>query len=68
MTQPEMLNTVNNALAFFKKMDIDVTEKASYFRIFRQLNNPEVKQGLMFMLEFVKNMAKSDGSANKIAT
>ena len=58
MTQPEMLQTINNALSFFKKMDIKVDQNISYFRIMKEMNNPEVKQGVLFMLEFLKNMAK----------
>ena len=58
MTQPEMLGTINNALGFFRKMDITVEKDISYFQIIKELRNPEVKQGIIFMLEFIKNMAK----------
>jgi uncharacterized protein YjgD (DUF1641 family) len=58
MTQPEMLATIDNALGFFQKMDITVDKDISYFQIIKELRNPEVKQGIIFMLEFVKNMAK----------
>jgi uncharacterized protein YjgD (DUF1641 family) len=58
MTQPEMLSTIDNALGFFRKMDITVQKDVSYFQIMKELRNPEVKQGMIFMLEFIKNMAK----------
>jgi uncharacterized protein YjgD (DUF1641 family) len=58
MTQPEMLSTIDNALGFFRKMDITIEKDISYFQIMKELRNPEVKQGLIFMLEFIKNMAK----------
>ncbi len=58
MTQPEMLSTIDNALGFFRKMDITVEKDISYFQIMKELRNPEVKQGIIFMLEFLKNMAK----------
>jgi uncharacterized protein YjgD (DUF1641 family) len=58
MTQPEMLGTIDNALGFFRKMDITVENDISYFQIMKELRNPEVKQGIVFMLEFIKNMAK----------
>jgi uncharacterized protein YjgD (DUF1641 family) len=58
MTQPEMLSTIDNALGFFRKMDITVEKDVSYFQIMKELKNPEVKQGIIFMLEFIKNMAK----------
>ncbi len=58
MTQPEMLQTADNALGFFRKMDIDVQQDVSYFKIMKEMRNPEVKKGIVFMLEFLKNMAK----------
>jgi len=60
MTQPEVLQTVENAIGFFRKMDIEVTQDITYRDIFKEFRKPEVKQGLIFMLEFVKNMAKSN--------
>ena len=60
MTQPEMLNSANNALGFFKKMDIDVDQDISIFQLIKKAKDPEVKKGLYFMLEFVKNMAQKD--------
>ncbi|MCK5032179.1 MAG: DUF1641 domain-containing protein [Calditrichia bacterium] len=67
ITQPEMLSSVNNALGFFQKMDIDVQEDISYFALLKQLKDPEVKRGLSFMLEFVKNMAGSTNN-NQVQT
>jgi uncharacterized protein YjgD (DUF1641 family) len=58
MTQPEMLSTIDNALGFFRKMDITVEKDISYFQIMKELRNPEVKQGIVFMLEFLKNMTQ----------
>ena len=58
MTQPEMLQTIDNALGFFRKMDIVVEKDVSYFQIMKEMRNPEVKRGLIFMLEFLKNMAR----------
>ncbi len=57
MTQPEMLGSVNNALSFFKKMDVDIKGDVSLLYLMRQLRDPEVKKGIAFSLEFVKNMA-----------
>ena len=62
MTQPEMLSTIDNALGFFRKMDITVEKDISYFQIMKELRNPEVKQGIIFMLEFLKNMAKPNSN------
>ena len=61
-----MLQTADNALGFFRKMDIDVQQDVSYFKIMKEMRNPEVKKGIVFMLEFLKNMAKPS-MANKSA-
>jgi len=61
MTQPEMLQTIDNALGFFRKMDIAVEKDVSYLQILKEMRNPEVKKGIIFMLEFLKNMAKPNG-------
>ncbi len=60
MTQPEMLNSANNALSFFKKMDIEVEKDISFFQLLKKAREPEVKKGMYFMLEFVKSMAQPD--------
>ena len=62
LTQPDMLSSVNNAVGFFKKMDVDVKSDVSYFSLIKQLKDPEVKRGISFMLEFVKNMAGSENN------
>lgn len=62
LTQPDMLSTMNNAVGFYKKMDIEVTEDVSFRKIIQELKDPEVKRGLVFMLEFVKNMAAPNGA------
>ena len=58
MTQPDMLGAVNNALSFFKKMDIEVEKDISMLRLLREMRKPEVKQGMLFMLQFVQSMAE----------
>jgi len=62
MTQPEMMTTINTAMSFFRNMDITVGKDASYWQIFGELRKPEVKQGIVYLLEFVQNMAQSTGS------
>ena len=48
---------MNNAVGFYKKMDIVIDRDVSFREILRELKDPEVKRGLVFMLEFVKSMA-----------
>ncbi len=58
LTQPDMLATVNNALSFYKKMDIELDEQISYWQLFKELRDPEMKRGMAFLIQFLKNMAK----------
>ncbi len=66
LTQPEMLSSVDNALSFFSKMDIDIDHEISMMELFRKVRDPEVKKGMAFMLEFVKNMAQNGKHMNAI--
>jgi uncharacterized protein YjgD (DUF1641 family) len=57
MTQPDMLGALNNAVAFYKNMDIVVDKDVSLMRLFKEMRDPAVKRGMLFMLEFLKTMA-----------
>ncbi len=57
MTQPDMLHSINNALDFFKKLDVEITEDISVFRIVKEMNKPEVKRGIFFMLQFMQSLS-----------
>ncbi len=57
LTQPDMLHTVNNALNVYKQLDITVKKDVTLFGLMRELNTPEVKRGLAFAVEFLKNLA-----------
>ncbi len=68
MTQPQMLSSVNNALQFFQHMDIAIERDISLTRLLRQLNDPEVKRGLYFALEFVKNISGQPQQQEQLTT
>ncbi|MCB2203834.1 DUF1641 domain-containing protein [bacterium] len=70
LTQPDMLQAVNNALVVYKKLDITIDEKVSLTTLVREINSPEVKRGIAFMLEFLKNLANTphDPAANPPTT
>ncbi len=59
LTQPDMLQAINNALNVYKQLDISVDEKVSLFSLMKELNSPEVKRGLAFGIKFLKNLANS---------
>jgi len=60
LTQPDMLKAVNNAVAVYKNLDVDVSEKISFFSLIKELNKPEVKKGLAFGLKFLENLGKQE--------
>jgi len=57
LTQPDMLHTVNNAISIYKNLDIEITEKVTLFSLLKELNSPELKKGLAFAVQFLKNVA-----------
>jgi uncharacterized protein YjgD (DUF1641 family) len=43
-------------------MDIEVEGNISMMRLIREMRKPEVKQGMLFMLQFVQSMAEQNKS------
>jgi uncharacterized protein YjgD (DUF1641 family) len=58
LTQPDMLQTLNNAVNVYRNLDIDVSDKVTLYSLLKELNTPEVRRGLAFGLKFLKNIAK----------
>ncbi len=63
LTQPDMLSAINNALAVYKNLDIEVDERISYRELFRQARTPEMRRGLAFGIQFLKNLAATAETA-----
>ena len=57
LTQPDMLQAVNNAVSVYKNMDIEIKEDVSLMSLIRELNNPETRKGLAFAIRFLKNLS-----------
>lgn len=57
LTQPDMLQAVNNALSVYKNLDIEVKEDISLVKLIRELNHPETKKALFFGLQFLKSLS-----------
>jgi len=58
LTQPDMLQALDNALTVYKKLDIEVEEEISYFTLIRRMNTPEMRRGMAFGIRFLKSMAE----------
>ncbi len=57
LTQPEMLHSLNSAVNVYKNLDIEISGKVSFVSLLKELNTPEMKKGLAFAIQFLKNMA-----------
>jgi uncharacterized protein YjgD (DUF1641 family) len=62
LTEPEMLKALNNGLNVYKSLDTENIPEYSLWKAFREMNSPEMKKGLGFMITFLKNVAKDNPS------
>jgi uncharacterized protein YjgD (DUF1641 family) len=64
LTQPDILQSVNNALNVYKKLDIKVEDNVSLIRILKQLNQPETKKAMLFALQFLQSLSEINQNGN----
>jgi len=57
ITQPDMLDAINNAVSIFKNIDTENIPEYSLWKAFKEMRTPEMKRGLGFMITFLKNLA-----------
>jgi len=57
ITQPQMLGAIKNAVAVFDTMKVDGIQEVSIWKAIGELNTPEMKRGLGFIIAFMKNIA-----------
>jgi uncharacterized protein YjgD (DUF1641 family) len=62
MTQPEMLKAMNNAVTIYKNLDPKDVQEVSVWKLFRELNTPEMKRGIGFVMSFLKSITKEQSS------
>ncbi len=60
LTQPEMLQAINNAVSVYKNLDINIQQEISYWDLFKAARTPEMKRGLAFAIQFLKNLAETE--------
>ena len=59
LTQPDMLRSINNAVKIFASLEMENVPEYSVFKLMREMNKPEMKKALGFMMMFLKNMSKN---------
>ena len=60
IADPKMLNKINAAAVALKNINPDEIEEYSVWRMIRQLNKPEVRKSLGFMMAFINNISKTE--------
>jgi uncharacterized protein YjgD (DUF1641 family) len=60
MTQPDMLEALNNGVKVYKSMDTKNIPEYSLWKAFREMQSPEMRRGLGFMITFLKNLVKEE--------
>ena len=60
MTQPDMLEAMNNGVRVYKSMDTKNIPEYSLWKAFREMQSPEMRRGLGFMITFLKNLVKEE--------
>ncbi|HEX3006466.1 MAG TPA: DUF1641 domain-containing protein [Bacteroidales bacterium] len=58
LSHPAMLKSVNHALKVFNRMDAENVPDYSLLKLMREMNSPEMRRGMTFMVTFMKNLAK----------
>ena len=65
LTQPDMLAAVDNAVEIYSKIDFNTIEEYSPFKAFREINKPEMRRGLGFMIVFLRNLSAHQPRPNQ---
>jgi len=65
LTQPELLKALNNAVSIYQNMDPINAPQYSIWKVIRELNTPEMKKGIGFVITFLKKMTEEQEIKNK---
>ncbi|MCA0932310.1 DUF1641 domain-containing protein [Lutimonas saemankumensis] len=58
MTQPEVLNTMQNAIKAFNSMETESVPSYSVWKLMREMNSPEMQKALGYGITFMKNVSR----------
>lgn len=65
LTQPDMLAALNNAVSIYQNLDPKDAPQYSIWKVMRELNTPEMKKGIGFVITFLKKITKEQEIKNK---
>ncbi len=58
-TQPEIMTSVQNAVAIYRDIDVEIPEKMSIFGLLKQFSDPEVRRSLGAGLSILKKVSEN---------
>jgi len=64
VTQPDMLNSVNNAISIYGSIDMNNIPEYSMMKALREMRKPEMKRAIGFVVTFLKNIANTNNGVN----
>jgi len=59
LTQPDMMASIDNAVKIYSSIEIENIPEYSLWKTMKEMNSPEMKQSLGFIVTFMKNVAKT---------
>jgi uncharacterized protein YjgD (DUF1641 family) len=60
IADPKLLNKINSATRALKAINPEDIEEYSVWKLIRQLNKPEVRKSIGFIMAFLKNISKTE--------
>lgn len=65
LTQSDMLTALNNAVSIYQSIDPKDAPQYSIWKVMRELNTPEMKKGIGFVITFLKKITEEQEIKNK---
>ena len=62
LTQPDMLKSIDNAVKVFASLEMEDVPEYSIFKVIRELNKPEMKKRIGFVMVLLKNLSKESNN------
>ena len=60
-----MLTALNNAVSIYQSLDPKDAPQYSIWKVMRELNTPEMKKGIGFVITFLKKISEEQEIKNK---
>jgi uncharacterized protein YjgD (DUF1641 family) len=60
MTQPDMLQAMNNAVNVFQKLEVEDIPDYTLWKAMKEMRSPEMRKGIGFMITFLKNLSNEN--------